>query len=101
MGDHTPGTWEAGTDEDGGLIFAWANGKCRVVANTDDQHENIPPEEFEANARLIAAAPDLLAACKQVKKYLDGMGLDWLGNDDDPLESAIAKADGKNGPVNP
>ena len=48
--------------------------------------------ECEANARLIAAAPDLLDACIRAKKALDGLGLDWLGKDPDPLEAAINKA---------
>jgi hypothetical protein len=47
-----------------------------------------------ANARLIAAAPDLLAACEMAKKRFDDLGMDWLGQEPDPLEAAIAKARG-------
>jgi hypothetical protein len=48
-----------------------------------------------ANARLIAAAPDLLEACKQAKKYLEpdlvepGRTVFWN------LVAAIAKAEEK------
>ena len=52
------------------------------------------PLRQAADARLIAAAPDLLAACKLAKERFDRMGLDWLGKGPCPLESAIAKAEG-------
>lgn len=48
-----------------------------------------------ANACLIAAAPDLLAACKLAKERLDQVGMEWLGKGPDPLEAAIAKAEGR------
>lgn len=62
--------------------------------------------DAEANARLIAAAPELLYACQTVKSFLG----DLEGCDDDPLteirkrihaplhealDRAIAKAEGK------
>lgn len=52
-------------------------------------------EESFANARLLSAAPDLLAACIKVRDYMRKMELDWLGNGDDPLDAAIAKALGE------
>lgn len=52
-------------------------------------------ETRRKDAALIAAAPELLAACKLGKEYLDRMGLDWVGNGPDPLEAAIAKAEGR------
>lgn len=48
--------------------------------------------EAESNAKLIAAAPELLAACIQVRDYLNKMDLDWGGRGEDPLDAAIAKA---------
>ena len=52
-------------------------------------------QDFKANARLIAAAPDLLEACKAAKKYLEpdlvepGRTIFWK------LVEAIAKAQGR------
>jgi hypothetical protein len=40
----------------------------------DGQYEDVlsyPEKETEANAKLIAAAPDLLEACKQIKDALE------------------------------
>lgn len=49
----------------------------------------------EANAHLIAASPDLLAACKAARSLLSKLG----GKNHDPefseLEAAIAKAEGE------
>ena len=67
---HTPGPWAipkgftenvaAGLTPDGGIRF---------VALTAGS-KTIPKEESEANARLIAAAPDLLDLLQQQLKYL-------------------------------
>jgi len=91
---YTPGPWKVTDDEyDAGLY--------RLHAITD-------PATDKANAQLIAAAPDLLEACKfarkQIKlladKYIDDdvmSSSDWLK--DNPayqeLKKAIAKAEGK------
>lgn len=59
------------------------------------------PEEVEANARLIVAAPDMLAALKLALARMEGGYMDKRGNytanfhDDDiePIRAAIAKAE--------
>lgn len=60
MSEHTPGPWRV-HDE---FILAGGEGRGgRVIAmNHDRIHYECEPEN-EANAHLIAAAPDLLAAC--------------------------------------
>jgi hypothetical protein len=59
---HTPGPWNIGEDGD---VFGFENSTC--VAKVCGAPENIP--EALANARLIAAAPTLLAVCKAWEKY--------------------------------
>lgn len=64
---HTPGPWtyqySPYTSQDGKEIPAFeVNGVEKVC----DTNEDRPSEEQEANARLIAAAPELLAAAKKV-----------------------------------
>jgi hypothetical protein len=61
--------------EDGGELITFA-------ADTANQ---------QANARLIAAAPDLLAALKELVNDCDGL----LGWNCDPAKRAIAKAEGR------
>jgi hypothetical protein len=63
-----------------------------IVAQVFYDHDH--PGRMEADARLFAAANQLLAACERAKASLDIMGLDWLGEGPDPLEAAIAKAKG-------
>lgn len=71
----------------------------------DDEEDFKPKKESEANARLIAAAPKLLEACKwaveQFKKladqgkYPDFMMADNGGNGIMPLVEAIKQAEEK------
>ncbi len=62
MSQHTPGPWKVkqGTD----VTEDRAKEPC-TVAKCWSSTFSPPREEAAANARLIAAAPDLLAACKR------------------------------------
>ena len=90
---HTPGPWTA-EDWRWGTNFSsvWA-----VFANgTDGCMDKMPCEchgsNAEANARLIAAAPDLLEACKAA---VIAFRIVELGEDTDVMcQAAIAKAEG-------
>lgn len=90
-GEHTPGPW----DRDG-LHIKTTRG---VIA-----HCPVPKNggvfDCQANARLIAAAPDLLAVAKQALKSMTICGIVQDGDmhQNDPvipaLRAAIAKATG-------
>ena len=93
----TPGPWCISGKTGAGLrIFVESDLKkdnwdcCRVEVISDDCNY----EMAEANARLIAAAPDLYAACEAVHAMLSGR---WP--DDSPiivqLRSALALARGE------
>ena len=59
--EHTPGPWGVGT----GWIYAGDLKKGRLVC------AEIPiSEQGDANARLIAAAPELLEALKALTEYM-------------------------------
>ena len=74
MSKHTPGPWEFQLDQPRRNEYPWfsINASNRRIAST----EQFPceglwpcdalksPEESEANAKLIAAAPELLEACR-------------------------------------
>ena len=57
---HTPGEWVVDADGD-----VCTDDLERLVAAVDWRHVSLRDGEAEANARLIAAAPDLLAACER------------------------------------
>ncbi len=81
--EHTPGPWAAET----GYVMARHGDLTTFVADCGRN-----AEVCAANARLIAAAPDLLAACKLLADYAD---LDVYGKDDrgeKMLDKAIAAA---------
>lgn len=94
MSPHTPGPWQAqrraGSDYGYEVV---ADRKRRIIAETICG-------EHDANAHLIAAAPELLEALKACKDFLDGVPrpsgirihLDELS---DTAEQVIAKAEGR------
>lgn len=59
---HTPGPWEV--DPDTGEIVAQDRVAIGVVYGADGDLDLENRREGNANAALIVAAPDLLAACK-------------------------------------
>jgi hypothetical protein len=80
MSQHTPGPWFVGAS--GVTVYGGSRG-CQIV----QQDSEMLIGEKIANARLIAAAPELLAACLS---FIDP----GLSNDDSYklVKAAIAKA---------
>lgn len=85
---YTPGPWSTAEwpsrEKDYIRIFAGTT-YVGSVGNSDD-----PFERTEANARLIAAAPDLLAALKGILAITDRNHVAWHA-----AHAAIAKANGE------
>ena len=74
---HTPGPWRAdiSCDKTGAPQKCWwisAKGDVDIGETSGEKR----PDEEAANALLIAAAPDLLKACKDVLPLLWGMVLE-------------------------
>ena len=92
---HTPGPWK--TDENG--VITGGDYYCTSVATTPVLwwREGALALEAHANARLIAAAPDLLWACVKILASLEWeeerRGTTHYGYED--LKAAIAKARGE------
>lgn len=93
---NTPGPWRTHISEGRGHLCvisddAWICGEIHRPGG------GMPRAEAEANASLIAAAPDMLAALKQAETALDYV---YRGSDDLRIEqdlsavrAAIAKAE--------
>ncbi len=97
---HTPGPWEVShTDQ---CTYVGATEMC--IAEIFDESEG----SYEANARLIAAAPELLAALRTIHEaalristggsLLDDKGFNTLAHPVSVAEAAIAKATTPNTP---
>lgn len=96
MSTHTPGPWRLHE----GSIFGHAgyigitspahDFLAEVVVKMDDDTERSP--RLLANARLIAAAPDLLAALQRAVNVLDATG---ATDDANAARAAIAAATGE------
>lgn len=89
---HTPGPWDyalhtvEGVQTFNAMVTRDDAPLCLVIA---DMVEGTP-EEQNANARLMAAAPDLLAALKAVVAVADRRTVEF-----DAARAAIAKAEGR------
>ena len=93
----TPGPWS------GGLLIS--DSMVRLIAMVQTNERSIPGHskpnavtatEAESNARLIAAAPDLLQVCEGMLGYLAGLPMSYRPDDAwfKPISEAIAKAKG-------
>lgn len=85
MSKHTPGPWVV--EKDG---FSLAMGGQVVATAIAPDRASI--NEQRANASLISAAPDLLAACYAAMGAIIGLGLE---NTEKRIREAIAKAEGE------
>lgn len=85
MTDHTPGPWTAMISG----VFKNSTGRTGMICDLLDSATHYP-ENREANVRLIAAAPELLAACEQAQRELSA-----IGHSSSYLSEAIAKAKAK------
>lgn len=87
---HTPGPWEAG--QYGNSFIVTAKGGMYDVAVV----RNIGNEDNAANARLIAAAPDLLEALRQLRDAFIVTSVEMQADAMRAARAAIAKATGGN-----
>jgi hypothetical protein len=83
---HTPGPW---TSEANSFMICDADGFIAKVAGN-----NPNDAEVRANARLIAAAPELLAECEDVLDHLERMAGAATSPYVSGLRAVIAKAKG-------
>lgn len=108
MSKHTEGIWKVFICDDGGQWTGWplsiystANEKC--VVRTGGQwsytwDENISQAEAIANANLIAAAPDMLAALEAIIERWDTplwKDVPHTGNYINAARLVVAKAKGE------
>ena len=112
---HTPGPWYAWyckENETGGGIFQDTNAEsqrmiCRMAKEKRVIHKDkrksddfVHSAEDEANARLIAAAPELLEQCKLFEKcltHLINSGDSGADLERDKLRKVLAKVEGGEG----
>jgi len=104
---YTPGPWMVDHDEPNYVFVTNSGGVDELVATAYAMHENSEPgaRDHLDNARLIAAAPELLKAWKkffahrsrvfeaQVRGKVDEIPLNALDKIFEMAEAAIAKAE--------
>lgn len=96
MNTHTPGPW---------IVEGYPIAQT-IEPNICDMVSSLPPHTVLANARLLASAPELLAACREAQLLIHYLlcgtpheAPDLLMNQGEKIESllrhAIAKAEGR------
>lgn len=97
MSKHTPGPWslfDDGSEVHDRIVGPVVGVKGMTATVARAAFGIRPNQEVAANARLIAAAPDLLAACESVIDGLASMGCDWGDEQHAIVSAAIRKAKG-------
>ena len=98
MSKHTPGPWKVNAQRSSG----WMDNGVYIFAGTNIArvYRDLGQDVQEANAHLIAAAPDLLAALKELRTYVLGEAPSLLNGDlggngslSDQIDAALALAD--------
>lgn len=84
MNDYTPGPWHVDTDSDDRWLGVWNENGCVAAIESNNAY---------ADANLIAAAPDLYDALRDVLLNAgSAIDTEWL----ERAMTAIAKAEGRN-----
>lgn len=100
---HTPGPWDYTLADETSSGGVYGNEKCVCDIIPKELQVAYDCEEVEianANARLIAAAPELLEQCKLFEKcltYLINSGDSGADLERDKLREVLAKVDGGEG----
>lgn len=109
MTEHTAGSWVAEFHQERESDPGWWSIEAEIlrasgsVMDSFNRHHSVAPEEDRANAHLIAAAPDLLAAGEFLLALIDSVGDELPGGQSDrvfaqfefdSMRAAIAKARG-------
>ena len=91
---HTPGPWKAVEAPYNPAGWLWVqNGPGALLADVH-KNPNIPLDARNANARLMAAAPELLEALQEIITAADGEGWSQLDASFTKARAAISKAIG-------
>lgn len=89
---HTPGPWAIKAYSDTILISHYIGmGSNEVVARAEPARR---PAIREANARLISAAPELLAACRWMQDFIEAVNEDRVTQDQRDLYTSMMKLAG-------
>ena len=101
MTEHTPGPWTATGNggEDEAYLVVKRDNHSDILSHIARMYDVWICDEHggtaKANARLIAAAPELLAACRAIAQLADGQGRANMLEVAGQARAAILKAEKK------
>lgn len=94
MSKHTPGPWAIVTDSAGQPMHIVGETYTKICSFLISVKRNCVKDEIVSNARLIAAAPDLLSHLQFAVKVLSGIPAIGAAAQVDAMRAAIDKATG-------
>lgn len=97
---HTPGPWSASKIEDRAAFNIFTPGRCSALLTLEPgKYDGADPRtsNVEADARLIAAAPELLEALQVAVEITDRSSAELVRAMHLKVKDAIAKATGQEG----
>lgn len=68
---HTKGKWEAHDNLTSSTVFVPEMGGYKVIATCTSDHNMMNDNEIKANAKLIAASPDMLLALQKAVEVIE------------------------------
>lgn len=102
MSKHTPAPWGTCEHSWSDTSIYGKNGKyiakMSIYDEATEENQEVLESEMEANANIIASAPEMLEALKEILDESDAMFDDdgqILGSINNLAKKAIAKAEGK------
>jgi hypothetical protein len=95
MSKHTAGPWFIGAGDQTRVLKQFTAGRIQNETIAAVKRSWMTEDEAKANARLIAAAPELLEACKTFAEWLrrEEVGFVTAGNSRDTPEGEAAWKD--------
>lgn len=99
---HTPGPWvvggASGNEGEAREIVAASRTIAWSASTWDEDEGDVVTEEDDANAHLIAAAPELLAVCREMAEIIHAMsegGVGLAAGAAAPYMAVIRRAEGR------
>lgn len=89
MRNHTPGPW---IEDAGFIVGTFSDGEAHDICDPRCAPVELS-DEMDANARLIVAAPDMLAALRLALESLDAIPVPQEWDTRSVIRAAIAKAE--------
>ena len=94
--NHTPGPWKRiAIGGNGRQVISSGHGWLVELPKRGEPETDLQAQQLEADYDLMAAAPELLAACQEAYRLMKNSPGNWESQTAEMLYEAISNAEGK------